>query len=431
VVRALVLGAYGLIGSACVEALKRQGVEVVGMGRSRQAAQRAYPDIAWIIADICELDTHDWQAHLDGVDIVINAAGALQDGRRDSLEAIHVTAVAALCAAASGRTLRFIQISAAGASRDAATAFFRSKARGDAVVQASDLDWVVLRPTLVIGPNAYGGTALLRGVAGLPGFGVRVFEDSPVQTIALDELAEAVADCALGTMPTRHVYDLTEPDARGFGETVALMRAWLGFQPHRVSIAVPGIIMRTFAAVADCLGWLGWRSPLRTTAVRTIERGVTGDPSAWQAAGGGSFSALPVTLSAMPVTLQERWFARLYVMLPLAIAILSLFWVLSGVVGLWRFDEAVAVLTGRGFGLAIAQMAVLVGSIADILVGALILYRPWARGACLGMAALAFGYMVAATLFAADLWADPLGPMVKVLPAIGLAVIAYAALEER
>lgn len=425
------LGAYGLIGSACVAALKKRGANVTGVGRSKTSAQRCGLEIDWIIADITESSIGDWQDHLKHVDVVINASGVLQDGMRDNVHAVHDRAISTLCAAARDRTLKIVQISAAGVSPDAETAFFRSKALGDAVIAASTMEWVILRPTLVIGPNAYGGTALLRGVAGLPAIGVRVFEGSAIQTIAVQELAEAVAACAMGDVPMRRIYDLTETGVHRFDEAVGMIREWLGFSPHRMRIYLPLGLLKFGGFIADGLGWLGWRAPLRSTAIRTIEQGVTGDPSDWLNAGGREFSSLPDILKAFPATLQERWFARLYLMFPLAITFLSFFWIVSGTIGFWSFDDAVMVLTDRKVNHVFAQTIVLAGSAADIVLGMLVLVRPAARGACIGMLVLSLGYLAGATLFAPDLWLDPLGPLVKVLPSVGLALLVYGMLEER
>ena len=65
----------------------------------------------------------------------------------------------------------------------------------------SHLPWFILRPTLVISSQAYGGTSLLRAAAALPVVGVRLFEDVPVQTVSVEDVAQAVARCARGTSP--------------------------------------------------------------------------------------------------------------------------------------------------------------------------------------------------------------------------------------
>lgn len=67
----------------------------------------------------------------------------------------------------------------------------------------------------------------------------------------------------------------------------------------------------------------------------------------------------------------------------------------------------------------------------DLALGLALLVRRSARGACLGMAAVSLAYLAGATLLAPDLWADPLGPLVKVLPALTLAVATTAMLDRR
>ncbi|MEM8850183.1 MAG: DoxX-like family protein, partial [Pseudomonadota bacterium] len=58
-------------------------------------------------------------------------------------------------------------------------------------------------------------------------------------------------------------------------------------------------------------------------------------------------------------------------------------------------------------------------------------WRLWARRAALGMVALSGAYLLGSLIFAPDLWADPLGPMVKVIPALVLAALVWLLLEER
>jgi len=165
--------------------------------------------------------------------------------------------------------------------------------------------------------------------------------------------------------------------------------------------------------------------------VAALEAGVRGDPAAWAAAGGARCKSLSETLAAMPATLQDRWFARAYLAFPVAVGLLALFWLASGLIGLARFGAAEAVLTGRGFPAAAAALAVGAGAIADIGLGAAILWRRWVQAASAGMILLSLGYLAGATAFAPDLWADPLGPMVKVVPGIGLALFTALMAEDR
>ena len=179
------------------------------------------------------------------------------------------------------------------------------------------------------------------------------------------------------------------------------------------------------------LGWLGWRSPLRTTALRTLRDGIQGSAESWERLGGKPCRPLAETLARIPSTVQERWFARLYLMFPLALAVLSAFWIASGVIGLAQFDAARAVLVAHGVALAPASAIVGVGSIIDMALGLAVLFRPTARGACFGMIGVTFGYCAGSLLFAPDLWLDPLGPMIKVVPCMVLALVTAAMIDDR
>ena len=128
--------------------------------------------------------------------------------------------------------------------------------------------------------------------------------------------------------------------------------------------------------------------------------------------------------------MQERWFGRLMLMLPLIVGTLSLLWLVSGLIGAARLGEAAAILTSRGSPDWLARAFVLGGAAVDVALGLAILWRPWAARAALGMAAVCAAYL-AGTALAPDIWLDPLGPYVKILPALVLSLVAAALLEER
>ncbi len=428
---AVVLGAYGLVGSACVRVLKQSGFEVVGVGRSRRLCTRSSLDITWRVLDVTTATHEHWTDLTASADVVVNATGALQDGPADDLEAIHVDTVRAAAHAAEVAGARFIQISAAGADAKASTAFFRTKARGEAIIKQMDADWIILRPALVIGTAAYGGTALLRASAAFPLVGIKVYPEAQVQTVSLDDVAEAVRRAALREIPSGTVADLCEADAHDFFEIVTSVRQWLGFPRWSFSFRLPGLLASMLGCLADIAGALGWRSPLRTTALKALREGITGNSESWIASGGRPCRDLSETLASMPASMQERWFAKLYLLLPVIVLGLSLFWIVSGVIGFAFLEKAASVLTTRGLSSSLSQIAVAAGSLVDIGLGLMILFRRRAQQACFGMAAVSLAYLVGGTLLSAELWLDPLGPFVKVVPALLLALCTAAILEER
>lgn len=430
--RILVLGGYGLIGAAAVLHLLAAGHTVIGLGRSVRAARLRYPDATWIERDIAALDTAEsWAPLLAGIDAVVNCAGALQDSARDDVRALQSVAMQALfeaCAQAGGR--RVVQVSAAGVSLDASTEFMRTKAEADAALTRHSFEWVILRPGLVLAPSAYGGTALLRALASFPLVTPLTGGVAPIQTVYVDDVAEAVRLAVEGRVPAMASYDLVENEGHTLPEIVAAFRAWLGHRPAAV-LPVPGWAGRLAFRIGDALGRLGWRSPLRTTAMRQIEAGVIGDPATWTEATGRRLSSLTESLRRLPSTVQERWFGRLWLLKPLVVVTLAAFWIASGLIGLARFEAAASVLTARGVGAGAAGFAVAAGVGLDLALGLAVIVRGAMVWAAIGMIATTLAYLAAGTLLAPDLWADPLGPYVKTIPGALLALVALALADER
>jgi uncharacterized protein YbjT (DUF2867 family) len=168
--RVLVVGATGLIGRAVTAGLIAAGYRVVGMALRTTRAARAMPAVEWISFDVAAAtQPEDWLWHLTGVDAVVNCAGVLQDSPRDSTHGVHVAGSGALFAACEQAGLRrVVQVSAIGIDHQAPSRFSRTKREADEALTRRDLDWVILRPAIVVGATAYGGSAMFRALAAWP-----------------------------------------------------------------------------------------------------------------------------------------------------------------------------------------------------------------------------------------------------------------------
>lgn len=429
--RILILGAYGLIGSVITARLLADGHEVIGAGRHVTDAARRQPAATWIRADLSTFRAADWAGPLQGVDAIINAAGALQDGAGDSLAGVHLTGVLALTEAARAAGIRrFVQISAVGADPNSSLPFLRTKGEAEAALKAMDLDWVILRPAFVLAQQAFGGSALLRGLAAFPGLIPAVHARSIVQVVSAEDVAEAVARAVSPDGPSRVSCDLAAAEETTLGEILVALRGWMGL-PRAPLVSLPGGIGHLGALAADALTLLGWRSPLRSTALSQLASGVRGRANACADVFGFTPWSLSETLAARPAGVQDRRFARLYFAGPAALSILALFWIVSGAVGFMRIDAAAGILTQAGLPESLATGFVVAGGAADLLLGMAALHRRTARWAMKGMIAVTAAYLAGATLWRPDLWADPLGVLVKTIPAALLAWITLALLDDR
>lgn len=427
-VNVLLTGATGFIGAAVAARLVADGHRVIGVGRR---SSPPFPFTRWVELDLRDADRPEcWLPHLAGIEAVVNCAGVLQDNGRDSTLAAHLTGPAALFAACEEAGVRkVIQISAIGAGTGT-TEFSRTKARGDAVLAATSLAWVILRPSVVVGRSAYGGSALFRALASLPVL-PRVPATGSLQVVQLDDLVATVAFFLRPDAPVRLHLDVAGPQQLSFEEIIAAYRRWLGKRPARL-IPVPARLTGAAFRLGDLAGWLGWRSPVRSTARVELQRGAIGDTAAWRSATGIVPRALADALAAEPASVQEKWFSRLYLLKPLVFVVLSLFWIATALITLGPgWEGGLGLIRESGIAGDIAPVAAVAGAMADLLVGIGIAFRRTARPALYCALALSLIYALMATILVPHLWADPLGPLVKLAPTLALNLVALAILEDR
>ncbi|MGD9883422.1 MAG: SDR family oxidoreductase [Reyranella sp.] len=427
--RVLIVGVSGFIGSALAARLSARGDEVVGVSRSRPPTDLPLRHIALDVATA--VSPGDWRQHLAGIDAVVYCAGALQDSRSDSLEAVHHQAPSALfaaCVAAGVR--RVVHLSAIGVDRAAPTAFSRTKRKGDHALAGLDLDWVILRPSVVVGRTAYGGSALLRGLAALPVLPLPR-DAGRLQVVHLDDLMQTILFFLEPKAPAKIALDIVGPRAWSLEDLVGLFRRWLGGRPA-VVVHLPAWLGVLAFRLGDLAGWFGWRSAVRSTAGHELLRGAEGDPEPWMAATGIQPRDIDAALRREAATVQEKWFARLYLLRPWIFGIAALFWISTGLIALGPgWQNGVALMNEGGVRGWPAAATVVAGALCDIAVGLAIAWRRTARAGVTAAFVITLVYAVLGTILVPSLWIDPMGPMLKAIPILVLHLAALGIIEDR
>ena len=428
--RVLVVGATGLIGSAAAARLVSLGHTVIAVVRVNDRAARRLPTAETIVVDLQQAtEPEAWRPHLAGVDAVVNCAGLLQ-ASHGALRKVHGEAVGALFAACEATGVRrVVHVSAIGVEREAASDFSETKLVGDRALMARDLDWVILRPSVVVGRAAYGGSALFRALARLPAVPL-IKAAGPVDAVQLDDVSETIASMLSANAPARIVLELVGPERLSFEDLIFTYRRWLGID-NRWAVRVPDWLVAAACRVADFAGWLGWRPPMRSNARRELAHGSVGDAAAWIKTTGIRPKSLAEALAGEPASVQEHWFANLYLVKPVAFAILAGYWIVTGIVALGPgWDGGRHLIEAAGFG-GLTAPAIVVGSVVDIIIGLAIVVRRSARAGLYAALAVSAFYILAATVLVPRLWIDPLGPLLKIVPIIALNLVCLAILGDR
>jgi hypothetical protein len=296
-----------------------------------------------------------------------------------------------------------------------------------------------LRPGFVIAPAAFGGSAMVRALAALP-FRLSAADASvPFQPVAVEDISATIAwlaardidDKTANAVTNSVIWELMQKQPATLGEVIEAFRRSFGTSGSP-RIPLPLFLLNLGVMLGDLVSWLGWKPPIRTTAIAELRRGVRGDPSAWMAATGLVPKTLMEILGRHPATIQDKWFARLYLIKALIVASLVVFWIVSGFIALFiSYDAAAGILRTHAFPSALVAPVTILTSLMDMATGVLIAFRRTAAIGLIWGILASVGYMVGAAILTPDLWIEPLGALVKTGPAIVLMLVALAILDSR
>ena len=248
--KVLVLGGNGFIGSNIAAQLKRKNNEVlIGSRKSGNTNVR----------QICMqnmINTEDWLNALQGIDVVVNSVGILRERRGESYNVIHALAPEALANACAELGVKLIHISAIGLNDQAKSNFIRSKYYGELAVLASGANAIIVRPSLLDGQIGNGGAGYgakwFRRVASWPVQFV-MKSNGLVAPLQVTDLGEGVANlCQMGFDGLPNVIELGGNDILTIPQYLLALRA-SNNKKEAIQIAIPKWLVRFASHVFDVL----------------------------------------------------------------------------------------------------------------------------------------------------------------------------------
>ncbi|MEX0839848.1 MAG: complex I NDUFA9 subunit family protein [Parvibaculum sp.] len=222
-----VFGGSGFLGRHTVQALARRGYRVRVAVRRPNDAQFLRPmgvvgQVEPVQANI--RDDASVAAAVAGADAVVNLVGILYESGRQKFAAVQADGATRVArAAAAAGVSAFVHVSAIGADSESPSAYARSKAEGEAGVRAAIPGAVILRPSIVFGPedeffNRFAALARLSPLLPLIGGGHTRF-----QPVYVKNVAEAIASAVTHMNMAGLTYELGGPEVLTFRELMERM----------------------------------------------------------------------------------------------------------------------------------------------------------------------------------------------------------------
>ena len=254
-----VFGGTGFIGRHIVYALARTGAQIRVATRRPQSAYFLRPagDVGQVVPIFCNI--HDGASvarALRGATHAVNLIGALfEKGKNGSFEKLHHHAPKRMAEQAAEAGLEsFIHISALGSSTQSASKYSRTKALGENAVMQAFPRSVVLRPSVVFGPeddffNRFASMARISPFLPVVGEGT-----TKIQPVYVGDIARAVKNIITSPCPQQfagHTYELGGPETLTFRQCLERMQSITG-QDAKI-IALPVSVAKLVAVLSSPL----------------------------------------------------------------------------------------------------------------------------------------------------------------------------------
>jgi NADH dehydrogenase len=245
-----VYGGSGFLGRHVVRALARRDYRIRVAVRRPELAGHLQPlgRVGQINAVQCNLrNAASVEAAARDAHVLVNLVGILFERGRQRFNTVHSYGAEQVALAASAHGARLVQISAIGADEKSPSLYARSKAAAERLVLAAQPEAVIMRPSIMFGPeddffNRFAAMARMSPFLPLIGGGHTRF-----QPVFVGDVAQAIADAVDGQARAGTTYELGGPEVRTFKQLMQYVLATI--ERRRLLIPVPFFAAKMQASI--------------------------------------------------------------------------------------------------------------------------------------------------------------------------------------
>ncbi len=251
-----IFGGSGFVGTQVVQLLARAGYRVRVAVRRPDLAGHVKPlgnvgQVMPIQANVRNLESV--QRAVRGAGTVINLVGIGHEAGRQRFRAVHTMGARNVAEAArQAGVTTLVHMSALGADPESPSAYARSKALGEAEVQAAFRNAIIIRPSIIFGQddtffNKHG--SLARFLPVLPVIGAK----AKAQPIYVGDVAEAFLGAVQGKVKPGRVYELGGPETET--QLQLVQRVMAETQRRNLLLPIPAGLGKLLALPFAFLPW--------------------------------------------------------------------------------------------------------------------------------------------------------------------------------
>jgi uncharacterized protein YbjT (DUF2867 family) len=265
--KVLVTGGTGVVGHAAVTEILAGGHTVRLLSRNAVEDARQWPGgVEPWPASIG--DQNELRGCAEGCDLVIHAAGIMEEAGSLTYETINVDGTRSILREAERcKVGRFIYVSSLGAETGDSP-YHRSKRRAEDIVRNFAGGWIILRPGNVYGPGDEVVSLLLTVVRTFPVVPVIGTGEDKFQPIWVEDLAAVLSECVRRTDLHGRVLEVAGEEKTCLNDLLDRMSQITGRSPARIPI--PPFLASAGATVA---GLLGARLPINESQLMMLNEG--------------------------------------------------------------------------------------------------------------------------------------------------------------
>ncbi|RJP21720.1 MAG: complex I NDUFA9 subunit family protein [Candidatus Abyssobacteria bacterium SURF_5] len=198
------------------------------------------------------LDPDSLKGKMDGVDVAVNFVGIIVEVGEATFERVHVHGLHNLLwEAKRAGVKRFVHISALGTSDRPVSEYFRTKWQAEQLIKNSGIPYVILRPSLVFGPEDKFFN-MLKPMLYLPIVPVAGGGKTRFQPIYVEDIASCIVASVEQEKPLNGIWEIAGPDQFTFDEMLDQMADVMG-KAHRLKLHIPMPVMMLVARVVEKL----------------------------------------------------------------------------------------------------------------------------------------------------------------------------------